>query len=143
VDGGPGQERLRSGDGAGFLIGHPPAEPSALLAAARTALRERPAVAAASRAWLSVPGQGTGLVIAVGLDDPASQEGRAAALDAIEAAAAAVPLRVPFALDVTFTGEPAADPLAANAGAGAPRAPGADAIDSWIARNTRPFYVRA
>ena len=156
VDGGPGQERLRSGDGPGFLIGHPPAEPSALLAAARTALRQRPAVAAASRAWLSVPGQGSGLVIAVGLDDPASEEGRAAALDAIEAAAAAVPLRVPFALDVTFTGEPAAGPLATDPGAGAPqapgpdaidsdapRAPGPDAIDSWIARNTRPFYVRA
>jgi hypothetical protein len=145
ADGGPGQELLRSGDGARFVIGHPPAEPSALLAAARTALRARPAVAAASRAWLSVPGQGAGLIIAIGLDDPASQEDREAALDAIEGAAAAVPLRVPFALDVTFTGEPAAGPLAPGTRAPdalAPYALGPDAIDSWIARNTRPFYVR-
>jgi hypothetical protein len=48
------------GAGARLLIGHPPAEPAALLAAARAALRALPPVAAASRAWLSVPGCGPG-----------------------------------------------------------------------------------
>ncbi len=148
-------ERLLPGTGTRFLIGHPPAEPRALLAEARTALRALPHVFEASRAWLSVPGHGAGLVIAVGLDDPASDQDRTAALDAIERAVAKVPLRVPFALDVTFPGEPGPgtrDPgalvpearlpegLAPEASASGTRA--ADAIDAWIAVNTRPFHVR-
>jgi SseB protein N-terminal domain len=153
---GPGMEPLLPKAGAGILIGYPPAEPTALLAEARAALRGLPAVLAASRAWLTVPGRGAGLVIAVGLDDPASQQAQAAALGAIKRAAATVALRVPFALDVTFTGEPAPgvrDPAArgrearaAEPRAAEPRAadaPAPDPLDAWIARNTRPFYVRA
>ena len=133
-------EDLLPGTGARLLIGHPPAEPTALLAEARTALRTLPAVSAASRAWLSVPGHGAGLVIAVDLDDPASHQCRAAVVDAIDHAAAAVPLHVPFTLDVTFTGEPA--PEAQDPEAQPPDTLAPDAIDAWIARNTRPFYVR-
>lgn len=116
--------------GTRLLIGHPPAEPSTLLAETRTALRAVPAVASASRAWLSVPGHGAGLVIAVGLDDPESTGDRAAATAAIEHAAAGIPLHVPFPLDVTFPGEP-------DGGT-----PATDAVDAWIEGNTGPFYVR-
>ena len=110
----------------GGLIGYPPGEPGTLLAATRAALAALPAVRQASAAWLAVPGEGAGLVIAVTVDDPASEPDRAAAVDAVERAAAAVPLRVPFPVDVTFPGEP----------------PGPDAINDWMAGNTRPFYVR-
>ena len=140
-------EHLLPGTGARILIGHPPAEPTTLLAETRIALGTLPSVFEASRAWLSVPGQGAGLVIAVGLDDPVSDRGRTAAIDAIERAVAKVPLHVPFTLDVTFPGEPA--PGAGNHS----EAPGLsetpdpealipDSIDAWIAVNTRPFYVR-
>jgi hypothetical protein len=147
----PTMEHLQLETGAPLLIGHPPAEPSALLAEARTALRMLPPVSTASRAWLSVPGRGAGLVIAVGLDDPASDQARAAAVGAIERAAAVAALRVPFRLDVTFTGErvpgtrvvEARGDDARELGARGPEATAPDAIDDWIARNTRPFYVRA
>jgi hypothetical protein len=111
----------------GGLIGHPPGEPAALLAGTRAALGALPGVGAAAAAWLAVPGEGAGLVIAVRLDDPADERARAAAADAIERAAAAVSLRVPFPLDVTFPGEE----------------PGPDAVNDWIAVNARPFYLRA
>src|SRR3984885_9536928 len=108
----------------GGLIGHPPGEPAALLAETRAALAALPAVRQAAAAWLAVPGEGAGLVIAVTVDDPASEPARAAAVDAVERAAAAVPLRVPFPVDVTFPGEP----------------PVPDAINDWMAGNTRPVY---
>jgi len=111
----------------GGLIGHPPGEPAMLLAETRAALATLPVVRQAAAAWLAVPGEGAGLVMAVTLDEPAVELGRAAAVDAIGRAAAAVPLRVPFPLDVTFPGDP----------------PGPDAINEWIAGNIRPFYVRA
>jgi SseB protein N-terminal domain len=111
----------------GGLIGHPPGEPATLLAETRAALGALPAARLAAAAWLAVPGEGAGLVIAVTLDDPAAGLARVAAVEAIERAAGAVPLRVPFPLDVTFPGEP----------------PGPDAIGDWIAGNTSPFYVRA
>ena len=118
-------EQLAPGTGARFLVGHPPAEPSALLAETRAALRTLPFARQASRAWLSVPGQGEGLLISIVLDDPSSEQARAAVTDAIEDAAAAVALRVPFPVDLIF-----------------PDAAGPDAIDAWIADNTRPFYQR-
>ena len=118
-------EHLAPGNGTRFLIGHPPAEPSALLAETRAALRALSFARQASRAWLSVPGQGEGLLISVLLDDPSSEQARAAVTDAIEDATAAVALRVPFPVDLIFPGE--APP---------------DAIDAWIADNTRPFYHR-
>ena len=128
--------QLVRGSGVDFLIGHPPAEPSALLAETRTALRALPPVRQASRAWLSAPGAGEGLVISVALDEPAREESRSAAAAAIERAAASVALRVPFPLDITFPGErvPGEDQTAALA----PIA----AIDAWIADSTRPFYAR-
>lgn len=118
-------EQLVPGTDARFLVGHPPAEPSALLAETRAALRALPFARQASRAWLSVPGQGEGLLISVLLDDPSSEQARAAVTDAIEDATAAVALRAPFPVDLIFPGE--AEP---------------DAIDAWIADNTRPFYQR-
>jgi hypothetical protein len=111
----------------GGLIGHPPGEPTALLAGTRAALGALPAVRQAAAAWLAVPGAGAGLVIAVSLDDPADELAQSAAVDAIRRAAAAVPLRVPFPLDATFPGE----------------TPSPDAINDWIAGHTRPFYSRA
>ncbi|HTR94820.1 MAG TPA: SseB family protein [Trebonia sp.] len=124
------------GSGVDFLIGHPPAEPSALLAETRSALRALPPVRQASRAWLSAPGEGEGLVISVVLDEPAREDSRAAAAKAIERAAASVALRVPFPLDITFPGERVrGDDLPA---ALAPLA----AIDAWIEVSTRPFYAR-
>ena len=50
--------------------GRPPAEPVPLLSEVRTALDAVPSVRQASRAWLSVPGQGEGLVISASLVDP-------------------------------------------------------------------------
>jgi hypothetical protein len=139
-------EHLVSGTGVWFLIGHPPAEPMALLAQARGALLEVPAARHAFRAWLSVPGQGEGLVIAVILDDPDCDRVRTAATDAIERAAAAVPLRVPFPLDITFPGESRMGEVPSRPRASAGHFPVApeplDAIDAWIARSTRPFYIR-
>jgi hypothetical protein len=132
-------EHLVPGTGTRFLIGHPPAEPSALLAQARSALRALPFACQASRAWLSVPGHGEGLLISVLLDDPASEQARAAAADAIDHAAAAVALRVPFPVDVIFPGEAPPD---ASAAGRCGSLPAEDAIDAWIAENTRPFYHR-
>lgn len=123
--GGLAMEQLVSGTGARYLVGHPPAEPSALLAETRAALRPLSFARQAARAWLSVPGQGEGLLISVLLDDPSSEQARVAVIDAIEDATAAVALRVPFPVDLIFPGE--AEP---------------DAIDTWIADNTRPFYQR-
>jgi hypothetical protein len=167
--GGLAMEHLAQGAGTRFLIGHPPAEPSALLAETRAALRALPFARQASRAWLSVPGQGEGLLLSVLLDDPASEQARAVATAAIEQAAATVALRIPFPVDLMFPGEPL--PGTRTAGASSPgahrtgtefpgerpvgppshAAPGTrrtgtlappDVIDAWIADNTRPFYHR-
>jgi hypothetical protein len=128
-------QRVR-GSGVDFLIGHPPAEPTTLLAQARAALRALPPVRQASRAWLSAPGRGEGLVISVVLDEPSREDSRTAAAQAIERAAASVALRVPFPLDITFPGERA--PGDGRPGTLAP----IEAIDAWIALRTRPFYAR-
>jgi SseB protein N-terminal domain len=127
--------------GAPIGIGHPPAEPLALLAEARARLRRLRFVRTASRAWLSVPDRGEGLVIAAALDDPASEPAHRAVIGALIAAVASVPLHVPFPVDVTFPGEPAADehPGRERAAGGEPDP---DVIADWMARNTRPFYAR-
>jgi len=106
-------------------VGHPPAEPEALLREVSTGLHDLPAVRYASRAWLSVPGEGEGLIISVALDDPASEPVHEAVVGSIERAVAAVPLQAPFPIDVTFPGE--SEP---------------DVVDDWVAHNTRPFYTR-
>jgi len=106
------------------LVGHPPADPVDLLGVVRDGLRSVAAVRQASRAWLSVPGHGEGLVISVALRDPASPAAHHAVIDAIERAAAAVPHQFP--IDVTFPGE------------GEP-----DQVDEWIAATAEPFYIQA
>jgi SseB protein N-terminal domain/SseB protein C-terminal domain len=106
-------------------LGNPPAEPVALLREVRNALRELPSVKHASRAWLSVPGRGEGLVISVQLDDPASKPARDAVVTMIERAAACLTQQTVFPIDVTFPGETEADQ-----------------IDEWMEANAAPFYVR-
>jgi hypothetical protein len=115
-------------EGVGLLadkvhVGHPPADPVVLLSEVRTVLRGIPEVRQASRAWLSVPGQGEGLVISVTLDDPASEAAHKEVITAIEQAADAVPQQG-FPIDVTFPGE------------GEP-----DQLDEWIAAHANPFYT--
>jgi hypothetical protein len=107
---------------AGFTIEHPPADPVALLAEVRAALREVTAVRHASRAWLTIPGQREGLVISVALRDPADRAAHDAVIAACERAASLVPHQ--FALDVTFPGETAPHEL-----------------DHWIAAHATPFYT--
>lgn len=116
---GPGQP------GVPVQVGHPPAEPEALLREVRSGLHGLPAVRTASCAWLSVPGQGEGLVISVTLDDPASPVAHEAVVGTIERAVAAIPQQAPFPIDVTFPGE--SEP---------------DLVDDWVAANARPFYAR-
>jgi hypothetical protein len=105
-------------------LGHPPVEPMDLLREVRNGLATLDAVGHASRAWLTVPGQGEGLVISVTLDDPRSPVAHDAVVTVIERAAATVQDPA-FPIDVTFPGE--SEP---------------DQIDEWIAANAAPFYVR-
>jgi SseB protein N-terminal domain len=131
-------------------VGHPPTEPLALLNEVRARLRRLRFVRSASRAWLSVPDRVEGLVIAVALDDPASEAAQRAVIGALIQAVAEVPLRVPFPVDVAFpvepaagepaAGEPAGDETAGDETANAERGP--DIIAEWMSRNTRAFYTR-
>jgi hypothetical protein len=114
-----------SADGTAVRVGHPPAEPVALLREVGAGLGDVAAVRQASRAWLCVPGQGEGLVISVTLDDPASPDAHEAVIGAIERAAAIVPRQAAFPIDVTFPGE--AEP---------------DQVDVWVAAHAAPFYIR-
>ena len=111
-------------NGTQVRVGRPPTDPVTLLSEVRTALSSIAGVQQASRAWLSVPGQGEGLVIAVTLDDPASETAHQEVLDAIEQAVHAVP-EPGFPIDVTFPGE--GDP---------------DQVDAWISAYAEPFYIR-
>jgi hypothetical protein len=135
-------QHLVAETGVRFLIGQPPAEPATLLARARELLDPVPFVSHASRAWVSVPKRGEGLVIAVTLDDPASDLARASAVGAIERAVAAVPLHVPFPVDVIFPGEPPPDAPFPRLADSPAVPPPPDVIGTWIARNARPFYSR-
>jgi hypothetical protein len=110
---------------APIRLSHPPVEPLDLLREVSRGLETLDAVRHASRAWLTVPGQGEGLVISVTLDDPASAVAHDAVITVIERAAAAVP-DTTFPIDVTFPGE--TEP---------------DQIDEWVAASATPFYVRA
>jgi hypothetical protein len=114
-----------SASGVPVRLGHPPAEPADLLREVGTGLHSLPAVRHAARAWLSVPGQGEGLIISVTLDDPASEPAHEAVVGTVERAVAALPWQAGFPIDVTFPGE--SEP---------------DLVDEWIAENTVPFYSR-
>jgi hypothetical protein len=115
---------LTAMDDGEVSVGHPPAEPVALLAEVRATLGSVTAVQQASRAWLRVPGHGEGLVISVELADPVCARAHLAVIDAVERAAALVPHEFP--IDVTFPGE------------GTP-----DQVDEWISSHAEPFYVRS
>src|SRR6266581_2221566 len=112
-------------DGAQVRVGRPPADPLPLLSEIRTALNAVPGVRQASRAWLSVSGQGEGLVISVTLDDPASQLAHREVVDAVQLAVQGVPQQG-FPIDVTFPGE--SEP---------------DEVDAWISAYAEPFYIRS
>lgn len=116
---------LLPADGGQVRVGRPPADPVTLLTEIRTELGSIPDVQQASRAWLSVPGQGEGLVISVTLHDPASETAHGRVISAIERAVGTVPDQG-FPIDVTFPGE------------GAP-----DQVDEWISAHAEPFYIRA
>jgi type III secretion system (T3SS) SseB-like protein len=112
-------------DGTQVRVGRPPADPVTLLNEVRTVLGSVPDVLQASRAWLSVPGRGEGLVISVTLHDPAAESARTEVLATIERAVHAVPEQG-FPIDVTFPGE------------GEP-----DQVDEWISAHAEPFYIRS
>jgi hypothetical protein len=111
-------------DGAQVRVGRPPADPVVLLAEIRTALDAIPEVQEASRAWLSVSGEGEGLLISVTLNDPDAEMAQDQVIGAIERAVSAVPQQG-FPIDVAFPGE------------GEP-----DELDDWIAAQAEPFYIR-
>ncbi len=112
-------------DGTQVRVGRPPADPLMLLSEIRAFLEAIPDVRQASRAWLSVPGQGEGLVISVTLADPAAESVRDEVINAIERGVHDVPDQG-FPIDVTFPGE------------GEP-----DQLDEWISAHAEPFYSRA
>ena len=114
-----------AGPGGRIRVGHPPAEPGALLSNIRALLPGVRVAQAAATAWLSVDPAGEGLVISVTLDDPADPAAQDAVVGAIEQAAAAAPQDAGFPIDVTFPGEGAPDP-----------------VDEWISAYASPFYVR-
>ncbi|HEY4465442.1 MAG TPA: SseB family protein [Streptosporangiaceae bacterium] len=107
-------------------VGQPPAEPEILLREVSARLRSVPAARQASRAWLSVPGAGEGLVISVLLDDPADEASQEAVITAVEHAAGTAGPKAGFPIDVTFPGE--RDP---------------DDVDKWISDHAIPFHLRA
>jgi hypothetical protein len=132
--------RLGQHGAATIGVGHPPTEPLALLNEVRTRLRRLRFVRSASRAWLSVPDRAEGLVIAVALDDPASEPAQRAVIGSLLAAVGSVPLHVPFPVDAVFPGDPAdGDPADGDPADGDP---GPDIIAEWMSRNTRAFYTR-
>ena len=111
-------------EGTQVRVGRPPADPVPLLSEVRMALGAVPSVRQASRAWLSVPGQGEGLVISVTLDDPGSETAHLDVLGAIERAVKHGPAQE-FPIDVTFPGEGERDQ-----------------VDAWITAHAEPFYIR-
>jgi hypothetical protein len=110
-------------DGVQVRMGRPPVDPVTLLSEVAAGLGSIPDVRQASRSWLSVPGQGEGLVISVTLLDPAAESARQDVLSAIEQAVRAVPEQG-FPIDVTFPGED--EP---------------DQVDDWICAHAEPFYI--
>ena len=108
---------------ARIRLGQPPVEPESLLREVSAGLRLIPAAQQATRAWLSIPGAGEGLIMSVTLDDPADKASQEAVLAAVEHAAGAA---AQFPIDVTFPGEHEPDD-----------------VDRRLADHARPFYLRA
>jgi hypothetical protein len=106
-------------------LSRPPVEPEGLLREVAAGLHLIPAAKQASGAWLSVSGEGEGLIISVTLDDPGDEASQAAVLAAVEHAAGAAGPAAWFPIDVTFPGE---------------REP--DDVDRWIAEHATPFHLR-
>jgi hypothetical protein len=110
---------------ARIRLGQPPVEPECLLREVSAGLRPIAAVQQASRAWLSVPGAGEGLIISVALDDPADTASQEAVLAAVQRAAAAAGRAARFPIDVLFPGEHEPDD-----------------VDRWITDHAMPFHLR-
>jgi type III secretion system (T3SS) SseB-like protein len=106
-------------------LGQPPSEPESLLREVSAGLRPIRAVRQASRAWLSVPGAGEGLILSVTLDDPADQPTQQEVLSAIAYAAEVAGPKAGFPVDVVFLGEHEKDD-----------------VDHWIADHATPFHLR-
>jgi hypothetical protein len=107
-------------------LGQPPSEPESLLREVSAGLRPIRAALRASRAWLSVPGAGEGLIISVTLDDPGNQMAQQEVLSAIAFAAEVAGPKAAFPVDVAFPGEHEPDD-----------------VDRWIAEHAAPFHLRA
>jgi hypothetical protein len=107
-------------------LGQPPTEPESLLREISAGLRPIRAARRAARAWLSVPGEGEGLIISVSLDDPADQMTQQEVLSAIAYAAEVAGRKASFPIDVVFPGEYQPDD-----------------VDRWIADHATPFHLRA
>ena len=112
-------------EGVRIRVGSPPQHPAGLLTEASAQLRTVPAVREARSAWLSVAGQGEGLIISIDLDNPADQDAQDAAAQAVERAAALVTDEAGFPIDVTFAS--AADP---------------NPVAESVAASAAPFYLR-
>jgi hypothetical protein len=113
-------------EGVPIRVGSPPRRPTRLLTETSAQLRTVPAVREARTAWLSVAGQGEGLIISIDLDNPADQAAQDAAAQAVERAAALVTEDAGFAIDVTFAGQAEPNPVAES-----------------VAASAAPFYLRA
>lgn len=111
---------------ARIRLGQPPVEPESLLREVSAGLRPIQAARHASRAWLSVPGAGEGLIISVTLEDPADQLAQQEVLSAVAFAAEMAGPKASFPIDVTFPGEHEPDD-----------------VDRWIAGHAAPFHLRA
>ena len=118
--------------GAAVGVGHPPVEPRALLDETRAGLRALRFVRYASRAWLSVPGAGEGLVISS--PSTTREARRAAAPSSTRWNAPAPPFR-------SASPSRSTSPSPARSSRES-TSPSPDMIDEWISRNTRPFYTR-
>lgn len=112
-------------EGVRIRVGSPPRQPTRLLTEASAQLRTVPAVREARTAWLSVAGQGEGLIISIDLDNPADQAAQDAAAHAVERAAALTD-DAGFAIDVTFASGAEPNPVAES-----------------VAASAAPFYLRA
>lgn len=113
-------------EGVSIRVGPPPQEPTHLISETSVRLAAVPAVREARAGWLSVAGQGEGLIISISLDNPADLAVQDAAAQAVEAAAAAADGEAGFPIDVIFPGGDEPDPVAES-----------------VAASAAPFYRRA